>query len=109
MNPVSDAAATPDETRPQPPRVHRTLAGYMDRFLDHLAVERGVAPNTVVAYRRDLRLYLAYLTERTLVDPAKVGESDIAEFLATLKESEYAPGKRYSSATVARVLAAVRG
>lgn len=82
---------------------------YADRFLDHLAVERGVAPNTVVAYRRDLRLYLANLTEKGITHPTKVGERDIADFLATLKESEYAPGKRYSAATVARVLAAVRG
>jgi integrase/recombinase XerD len=54
-------------------------------------------------------MYLAYLTEHGITDPTKVGERDIAEFLATLKESEYAPGKRYSAATVARVLAAVRG
>jgi len=109
MSDVVTTAPKPDETHPAGPHVHRTLARHMDRFLDHLAVERGVAPNTVVAYRRDLRLYLAHLTERGIVDPTNVGERDIAEFLATLKESEYAPGKRYSSATVARVLAAVRG
>src|ERR1700756_4766050 len=90
-------------------RSSRGIAAQMERFLDHLAVERGVAPNTVVAYRRDLRLYLAYLTKRGIGDPRKVDEKGIADFLATLKESEYAPGKRYSAATVARVLAAVRG
>lgn len=102
-------AETKGAKAPAEPRVHRGLARLADRFLDHLAVERGVAPNTVVAYRRDLRLYLTYLAQHDLSDLKKVGERDIAEFLATLKESEYAPGKRYSSATVARVLAAVRG
>ena len=90
-------------------RLDPRLGKHADRFLDHLAVERGVAPNTQVAYRRDLRLYLAYLRERGIHDPTKVVEADIADFLATLREREYAPGKRYSSATVARVLAAVRG
>ena len=40
------------------------IARQMERFLDHLAVERGVAPNTGTAYRRDLGLYLKYLTGR---------------------------------------------
>lgn len=89
-----------------PPGVLMQLA---ERYLDHLAVERGVAPNTVAAYRRDLRLYLADLTERGIDDPAAVGEPEVGAFLENLRENEYAPGKRYSAATVARVLAAVRG
>lgn len=100
---------TVEDQAPREPRIDPRLARYRDRFLDHLAVERGVAPNTRAAYQRDLRLYLTYLTERQLVDASKVGERDISDFLATLREREYAPGKRYSSATVARVLAAVRG
>ena len=91
------------------PQIDPRLVKHANSFLDHLAVERGVAPNTQVAYRRDLRLYLGYLGERGIGDPTEVGEQDIADFLATLREREYAPGKRYSSATVARVLAAVRG
>jgi integrase/recombinase XerD len=96
--------AQQEETRFDP-----RLRKHAERFLDHLAVERGVAPNTQVAYRRDLKLYLTYLGDHRIHDPTKVGEADIADFLATLREREYAPGKRYSSATVARVLAAVRG
>ena len=108
---MTTAATEPDRPRDNggEPRIARALARHIERFLDHLAVERGVAPNTQVAYKRDLRLYLAFLTDRGITDPTKVGERDIAELLADLKESEYAPGKRYSSATVARVLAAIRG
>ncbi len=98
-----------ENVQPSQPQLDPRLVKYADRFLDHLAVERGVAPNTQVAYRRDLRLYLGYLAERRITDPTKVGEQDITDFLAMLREREYAPGKRYSSATVARVLAAVRG
>ncbi|MGH2829238.1 MAG: site-specific tyrosine recombinase XerD, partial [Actinomycetota bacterium] len=73
------------------------------------AVERGVAPNTVAAYRRDLTLYLAELTRRGIDHPRAVTESDVGEFLQRLRKLEYAPGRTYSAATVARVLAAVRG
>ena len=33
-------------------------------YLDHLPVERGVAANTLLSYRRDLGRYLAYLRAR---------------------------------------------
>ena len=49
-------------------RSTRGISGQMERFLDHLAVERGVAPNTRTAYRRDLGLYLKYLTARDVSD-----------------------------------------
>jgi len=90
-------------------RSGRGIAGQMERFLDHLAVERGVAPNTRTAYRRDLGLYLKYLSARDIADAADVQETDISDFLGSLRSDEYAPGKRYSDATIARVLAAVRG
>jgi integrase/recombinase XerD len=104
-----DAMTIAEDVQPSQPQLDPRLVKHADRFLDHLAVERGVAPNTQVAYRRDLRLYLAFLAERRITDPTKVGEQDITDFLAMLREREYSPGKRYSSATVARVLAAVRG
>jgi integrase/recombinase XerD len=86
-----------------------SVIAQIERFLDHLAVERGVAPNTRTAYRRDLGLYLKYLERIGISDISAVAEKDVSDFLASLRSSEYAPGKRYSDATIARVLAAVRG
>ncbi|MCA1830526.1 MAG: site-specific tyrosine recombinase XerD [Actinobacteria bacterium] len=80
-----------------------------ERYLDGLVVEHGVSPNTAAAYRRDLRLYLQYLAGRKIARPKDVAEPDVSEFLSSLRELEYADGRRYSDATVARVLAAVRG
>jgi integrase/recombinase XerD len=80
-----------------------------DRFLDHLVVERGVAGNTVAAYRRDLRLYLSDLARRGVTEPGDITEDHVTAFIGSLKKHEYAPGKAYSSASIARILAAVRG
>lgn len=100
-------------TTPQAGSVARTgdspLDRLAERFLDHLVVEGGVAPNTKSAYRRDMRMYLQYLRDHHIVDPVAIGERDVAGFVAGIREREYAPGKRYSAATAARVLAAVRG
>jgi integrase/recombinase XerD len=99
----------PPEAAAQQAEQPRPLLRQADRFLDHLAVERGVAPNTIAAYRRDLRLYLGHLGQRGVRTPSQVSEEDVSEFVAGLREREYAPGRRYSGATVARALAAVRG
>ena len=55
-------------------------------WLDHLRVERGAAANTLSSYRRDLARYQHFLHGREITDPAAVGESDVTEFLASLRE-----------------------
>ena len=85
------------------------LGRRVDAFIVHLQVERGVAKNTVAAYGRDLRLYLAHLKREGITRPKAISDSDITAFLAGLREHEHSPGKRYSAASVARALAAVRG
>jgi integrase/recombinase XerD len=84
------------------------LATPVERFLDYLAVERGLSRHTVDAYRRDLRRYQAYLEGRGVEDPAGAAEDDIAGFVADLSSSEYGDGRRYRPSSVARALAAVR-
>jgi integrase/recombinase XerD len=80
----------------------------VERFLDHLTVERGLARNTIEAYRRDLARYVAFLVARGVAEPARAGEQEIGAFVAHLSGSQYAPGKPYRASSVARALAAVR-
>ena len=80
----------------------------IERFLDHLAVERGLSPNTVGAYRRDLARYAGFLRSRGVADAAAVGEEDVAAFVASRSTAQVEPGRRYRASSVARSLAAVR-
>ncbi|GAA5109284.1 site-specific tyrosine recombinase XerD [Nocardia iowensis] len=84
------------------------LARQLDAYLDHLAVERGVARNTLGAYRRDLGRYLDFLTGRGITALDQVAEADVAEFTMALRTggTEHPP---LAASSVARALIAVRG
>jgi len=78
------------------------------RYLDHLAVERGLAANTLASYRRDLRRYVRFLIERDRLSPVDIDAEDVSAFLRSLREGGgERPGLVASSA--ARTLVAVRG
>ncbi|MGZ4555030.1 MAG: site-specific integrase, partial [Mycobacteriaceae bacterium] len=50
----------------------------MQGYLDHLAVEKGSARNTLESYRRDLGRYQQHLAERGITDLAAVHEQDVS-------------------------------
>ena len=77
-------------------------------WLTHLDVERGVSANTLAAYRRDLARWTAYLASQGVTTPEVVGEAQVSDFLATLREGtgDHPPLAASSSA---RTLVAVRG
>jgi integrase/recombinase XerD len=79
------------------------------RFLDYLAVERGLAANTLSAYRRDLQRYAGWLAAAGVDDPALASEEDLVAFLGALRTGATPVGTRYRASSVARSLAAVRG
>ena len=77
-------------------------------YLDHLATERGLASNSVSAYRRDLRRYPEHLTATGVRTLADVGEREIAEFLDLLRtgNGRHPP---LAAASAARAVVTVRG
>jgi len=80
-----------------------------ERYLDHLAVERGLSENTLSAYRRDLRRYVAFLVRRDVHEPGAIEEMTIRSFLASLSASTHGPDDApYRATSVARTLSAVR-
>ena len=85
-----------------------SLARTTSMYLDHLSVERGLATNTVVSYRRDLERYLAFGETRGVHQVVEVSPEHVQAFVASLREGdELMPALKASSA--ARTLAAVRG
>ena len=81
----------------------------LGRYLDHLRAERGLASNTVAAYRRDLEVYGRYLEEVGITDPRQTTGEDLEAFVAWLRSRPSASGRPYASSSVARIVVAVRG
>lgn len=82
-----------------PTAMERAVRGW----IAHVRVEKGAAPNTVSAYERDLRRYVAHLADRGVSEPRSVTEADVADFLAGLHE------RGLAASSAARTLVAVRG
>lgn len=72
----------------------------LERYLRHLTVERGLAKNTLLAYRRDLGRYQEFLEVQGR-DLETISAQQLVEFLASLEDL-----KRSSAA---RITASVRG
>jgi integrase/recombinase XerD len=70
------------------------------KYLDFLAVEKGLARNTVESYERDLRKYLFFMKDKS---HDEITQNDVVSFLSHLSSSGI------SMPSIARSLAAVRG
>jgi tyrosine recombinase XerD len=77
-------------------------------YLGHLAVERGLAANTLSSYCRDLRRYVAVLCGRGRASIDQVTEEDVRAFLVGLREGD-ADHPPLSAGSAARAVVAVRG
>jgi integrase/recombinase XerD len=89
---------------PDAGQLHRAVRAY----LDHLTVERGLAGNTLAAYRRDLARYVDALAEAGVTELGDVTEADVAGHLARLREGDE-EGPPLAAASAARAIVAVRG
>jgi integrase/recombinase XerD len=84
-------------------RVHaQPSAFWVDDYLEHLAVERSLARNTIESYAHDLRELVAYLAQRG-IDVTRADAECIAGFLSSLTQAGV--GAR----SQARYLSALRG
>jgi integrase/recombinase XerD len=83
-----------------------TLEESRERYLRHVSIERGLAVNTVAAYRRDLAAYLDFLLLRGITSPTVIGPDDVSAFSRELRTRTDAP---LSASSTARMLSSVRG
>lgn len=75
----------------------------IDEFLNYLRVERGLAPQTLEAYSRDLAKLSDWLASRKIDDLTQVQRSDILDFIAELHH------RKLNNKTITRNLVTVRG
>lgn len=77
-------------------------------YLDHLIVERGLAKNSLAAYRRDLSRYVAYCGSVTISDAKTVTASNVSDFLVAIRLGSDGSAILAPS-SAARTVIAVRG
>src|SRR5207253_3021840 len=74
-----------------------------------LTVERGLAANSLAAYRRDLRRYEGFLRARRETLPDRIGEETVHAYVRHLESLTDDDGERVlAPASVARGIVAVR-
>ena len=91
-------------SQPAISQIRRHISGY----LDHLLIERGLAKNSMSAYRRDLARYGDFLEEKGKLSFVEVTPEQVSDFLVALRLGDSAhPALAATSA--ARTVIAVRG
>ena len=84
------------------------MTRHIGAYLDHLSVERGLAKNSLAAYRRDLNRYEAYCDSLGIQDPKQVSSQTVADFLVAVRLGQ--DGQAALAPTSAgRCVIAVRG
>ncbi|MEY3686302.1 MAG: hypothetical protein RLZZ73_160 [Actinomycetota bacterium] len=59
-------------------------------FLDHLRIEKGLSPNSITAYDRDLRKFALFIYSESL-EYSSLTEEDISRYEASLKRLDLSP------------------
>lgn len=74
----------------------------INAFLDYLALERGLSPRTIDAYRRDLKRCHAFLGTRGIARIGDAGSTELRDYIYHLKDAGLRP------TSIRRALSALR-
>lgn len=87
---------------PDPDTAQQALFELRDRFLEFLAVERRLAPNTVQSYANDLNGIFLFLAAENIHSPHEITEQTVRDYL------EHCWQRGFSARTNGRRLSALR-
>jgi len=76
---------------------------FVDAYLDHLLVEKGLSDNTLAAYRTDLTAYADFLVHSGVRKPGEIRSSHVLSFITRLREGGV------NARTARRKLVSIRG
>jgi integrase/recombinase XerD len=79
-----------------------TMAESLERYLDYLGLEKGLADLSLDSYRNDMDKFRRYL-EKSKLNPEKLRQSELTGFLEYLRNSGLAPS------SIARNLSSIKG
>lgn len=86
----------------QQPATSNQQRSLVEQFANYLTLERGLSPNTVAAYRRDLTAFTDHLSRRQVSDLGRVQRTDVINYLMGLK------GQGLKPTSLARKLVAIK-
>lgn len=78
------------------------MQNLVQEFINYMSVERGLAKNTLLAYGRDLNMYIEYLKKNSIQTPDTVKRDHVSSFLYDLKKREL------TTTSICRALTAVK-
>ena len=76
---------------------------YLSEYLEYIEIEKGLAQNTIEAYRRDLSEFLDFCKTKGANDISDIKRSHLNSFILDLREQNYTPR------SVVRKIASLRG
>lgn len=85
------------------------LTQAIEVYLNHLAIERGLADNTLASYRRDLTRYATYLASQGVIDPRIISKKHVRDFAASCAEPGPDGTQPLAQRSIARIISGVRG
>jgi len=92
----------------QPARPLTAVDRAITDYLQHMGVERGLAANTLSAYRRDLARYARHLANAGRRRPEEITRRDVTGFVQALSDGSDG-GSALGVRSAARTVVAVRG
>ena len=78
------------------------MKDFIEDFINYLSVERGLAKNTLLAYRRDLQQYTGYLESKGLTQTVQIKRDHVTGYMYDQKQ------KGLSANSISRALAAIK-
>ncbi len=78
------------------------MTEFIEEFINYLSVERGLAHNTLLAYRRDLSKYIQYLASRGIRASSQIKKDHVTSYMYDQKQ------KGLTTNSINRGLAAVK-